>query len=72
MQKVLVICAVLCYTLRMKEKQIETLCAEGQRLANMIGYMEDRQGFAPKELMEEFNTVKRQLRELGVEREFYS
>jgi len=56
----------------MKEKEIQTLSAEAQRLANLIGYMEDRQGFAPKELMAEFNAVKAELAKLGVNREFYA
>ncbi|MDB4314513.1 hypothetical protein N9955_00640 [bacterium] len=52
--------------------EIITLENEAQGLANAIGYMEDRQGFAPKELREEFNAVKAKLRALGVNKEFYS
>lgn len=58
MQKVLAFCAVLCYTTSMKGIEqtitlpsLETAQAEFYRLLNMVGYMEDRQGFAPAELM---------------------
>ena len=45
----------------MKDKEIQKLKERAEYLLEAIGYMEDRQGFAPKDLMEEYHTAMSEL-----------
>ena len=42
---------------------IEELQARLETLANQIGWLEDKQGFAPKALKQEFRSVKAEIHE---------
>jgi len=46
----------------MKDKRIQKLKERAEYLIEAIGYMEDRRGFAPKDLMEEYDACMRELR----------
>ena len=52
----------LCYHTRMKDKEIQKLKERAEYLLNAIGYMEDRQGFAPKELISEYHAAMSELK----------
>lgn len=45
----------------MKDKEIQKLKERAEYLLEAIGYMEDRQGFAPKELMSEYHAAMSEL-----------
>lgn len=44
----------------MKDKEIQKLKERAEELLEAIGYMEDRQGFAPKELKQEYHAAMRE------------
>ena len=52
----------LAYNVVMKDERIQKLKERAEYLIEAIGYMEDRQGFAPKDLMEEYDACMRELR----------
>lgn len=47
----------------MKDERIQKLKERAEKLIEAIGYMEDRQGFAPKDLMEEYHAAMNELKE---------
>ena len=46
----------------MEDERIQKLKERAEYLIEAIGYMEDRQGFAPKDLMEKYDACMRELR----------
>ena len=46
----------------MQDERIQELKERAEKLIEAIGYMEDRQGFAPKDLMEEYHACIRELK----------
>lgn len=53
----------LAYNKGMKDERIQKLKERAEKLIEAIGYMEDRQGFAPKDLMEEYHAAMNELKE---------
>jgi hypothetical protein len=52
----------LAYNESMEDERIQKLKERAEYLIEAIGYMEDRQGFAPKDLMEKYDACMRELR----------
>ena len=46
----------------MQDERIQELKERAEKLIESIGYMEDRQGFAPKDLMEEYHACMSELK----------